>query len=112
LSELTDLPPLNKGSRLGRRPRLGSRTPTPFRPDETDGEAHAIPIETSLGRWYVMVILKTDKKNIIQKASQPLIYTLLILLFSTAIDFSARVAFHAPDCRFVRSRRGASPPEI
>lgn len=86
LSELTDLPPLNKGSRLGadlaRFPNANTVST-----DETDGEAHAIPIETSLGRWYVMVILKTDKKNIIQKASQPLIYTLLILLFSTAITF-------------------------
>jgi signal transduction histidine kinase len=86
LSELTSLPPLNKGSRLGadlaRFPNANAVST-----DETDGEAHAIPIETSLGRWYVIVILKTDKKNIIQKASQPLIYTLLILLFSTAITF-------------------------
>ena len=86
LSELTDLPPLNKGSRLGEDL---IRFPNAYTvsTDETDGEAHAIPIETSLGRWYVIVILKTDKKNIIQKASQPLIYTLLILLFSTAITF-------------------------
>ncbi len=86
LSELTDLPPLIKGSRLGfdlaKFPNANTVSTS-----ETDGEAHAIPIETSQGRWYVMVILKTDKKDIIQKASQPLIYTLFILLFSTAITF-------------------------
>jgi len=86
LSELTNLPPLNKGSRLGAD--LGKfPNANTVSTDETDGEAHAIPIETSQGRWYVMVILKTDKREIFQKATQPLIYTLLILLFSTAITF-------------------------
>lgn len=51
----------------------------------TDGEAHAIPIETNQGRWYVMVILKSDKGATAFRAAQPLIFTLLILLFSIAI---------------------------
>ena len=50
-----------------------------------DGEAHAIPIETNQGRWYVVVILKTEKGATAFRAAQPLIFTLLILLFSTAI---------------------------
>ena len=86
LSELTDLPPLIKGSRLGADLSQFPNANT-VSTNETDGEAHAIPIETSQGRWYVMVILKTDKGEIFQKATQPLIYTLLILLFSTAITF-------------------------
>ncbi|MDQ3710816.1 MAG: ATP-binding protein [Acidobacteriota bacterium] len=86
LSELTNLPPLMEGSRLGEDLNRFPNANT-ISTDDTDGVAHAIPIETSKGRWYVMVILKTDKKEIFQKASQPLIYTLLILLFSTATTF-------------------------
>ncbi len=86
LRDLTDLPPLLEGSRLGedldKFPNSGTVSD-----DDDDGEAHAIPIETSQNRWYVMVILKTDKKEIFQKASRPLIYTLLILLLSTATTF-------------------------
>lgn len=86
LKELTDLPPLLEGNRLGedldKFPNAGAVIN-----DETDGEAHAIPIETNQGRWYVMVILKTDKTEIIQKATRPLIYTLFILLLSTATTF-------------------------
>ena len=86
LSELTDLPPLIKGSRLGED--LGKfPNANAISTEETDGESYAIPIETDKGRWYVMVILKTDKKEVFQKATQPLIYTLLILLFSTATTF-------------------------
>lgn len=86
LKDLTDLPPLLEGGRLG-----GDLDKFPnanlVDDEETDGEARAIPIETDQGRWYVMVILKTDKRQIFQKASQPLIYTLFILLLSTATTF-------------------------
>jgi signal transduction histidine kinase len=86
LKDLTDLPPLLEGSRLGEdldkfpNPKTDSN-------EDMDGEAHAIPIETDKGRWYVMVILKTDKSQIFQKATRPLIYTLFILLLSTATTF-------------------------
>ena len=86
LSELKDLPPLMESSRLGEDLAKFPNANT-VESDETDGEAHAIPIETNQGRWYVMVILKTDKGEILQKASRPLLYTLLILLFSTATTF-------------------------
>ncbi len=86
LSELTDLPPLPEDSRLGedldKFPNSKAAAD-----DAADGEAHAIPIETSQGRWYVMVILKTDKSQIFQKATRPLVYTLFILLLSTATTF-------------------------
>ena len=84
LSDLKNLPPLSEGSRLGedagRFPNVNVASD-----EETDGEAHAIPIQTSEGRFYIMVILKNDRKETIQRATQPLIYTLLILLLSTAI---------------------------
>lgn len=86
LSELTDLPPLMQGSRLGQDLEKFPNAKTD-ESEETDGEMRAIPIETNQGRFYVLVTLKTDKKQLFQKATQPLIYTLLILLFSTATTF-------------------------
>jgi nitrogen fixation/metabolism regulation signal transduction histidine kinase len=86
LDEIKNLPPLMKGERLGEDLRKFPNADT-VESAQTDGEMHAIPVETSEGRFYVLVILKTDKQEIFQKATQPLLYTLLILLFSTAITF-------------------------
>ncbi len=84
LSELTNLPPLLEGKRLGEE--LDKFPNAKITENEnTDGEAHAIPIETSGGRFYVMVILKSDRREIAGKAARPLIYTLLVLLLSTII---------------------------
>jgi signal transduction histidine kinase len=86
LSDLKNLPPLMKTSRL----RLGEDAKkfpnvNVAADEETDDEAHAIPVPTTEGRWYVMVILKSDRKETVQRAARPLIYTLLILLLSTAV---------------------------
>ncbi|HMJ07959.1 MAG TPA: ATP-binding protein, partial [Pyrinomonadaceae bacterium] len=86
LSELKGLPPLLEGSRLGddlsHFPN-GSDADT----KNSEDEAHAIPIETSKGRWYVMVVLKNDKNEVAWRAAQPLVFTLAILLMSTLITF-------------------------
>ena len=83
LKDISDLPPLVNASRLGndrsRFPNADLINPN------SEAEAHAIPIETDQGRWYVMIILKTDKKDAFQKAAQPLVYTLAVLLISTLI---------------------------
>ena len=85
LADITDLPPLMEGSRLG--------DDLQYFPNKTgdvvhsDGEAHAVPIDTSDGRFYVMVLLKNDKKDAARRAAQPLIVMLAVLLFSTAITF-------------------------
>ena len=85
LSELKDLPPLIEdekklGADIGKFPNAKVDSN-----NETDGEAHAIPIQTTRGRWYVMVILETDKRLAVTKAARPLVYTLLVLLLSTII---------------------------
>ncbi len=85
LSELKNLPPLIEDEK-----KLGADINKFPNSDEilsqdTDGEAHAIPIQTTRGRWYVMVILETDKKEAAAKAAKPLVYTLLVLLLSTII---------------------------
>jgi len=85
LRDVTNLPPLMEGSRLG--PDI-ENFPNRKTADnkESDDEAHAIPIETtSDGRWYVMVLLKNNKTEAAWRAAQPLVYTLGIVLASTLI---------------------------
>lgn len=83
LADITDLPPLINANRLGNDRKNFPNAD--LSADLSDNEAHAIPIETSFGRFYVMVVLKTDKKEAFQRAAQPLIYTLGILSISTLI---------------------------
>lgn len=83
LKEINDLPPLVNANRLGNDRKNFPNAETPN--DSSDNEAHAIPIETNQGRWYVMVVLKTDKKETFQRAAQPLIYMLGVLSISTLI---------------------------
>lgn len=84
LSELQNLPPLVGAERLGEdRRKFPNAEATAD--DSTDGETHAVPIETNQGRYYVMVILKTDKAEAANKAARPLVYTLAILSISTLV---------------------------
>lgn len=86
LSDLTDLPPLMETSRLGNDVVHFPNANVAAEDGEAD-EAHAVPIETSKGRWYVMVLLRNDRGAAARRAAQPLIYTLGILLISTLITF-------------------------
>jgi len=86
LSELTNLPPLMEGKRLGNDLANFPNHKTDNNKSLND-EAHAVPIETSKGRWYVMVLLKNDKSRAAWRAAQPLVYTLGVLLVSSLITF-------------------------
>ncbi|CAN5423063.1 ATP-binding protein [soil metagenome] len=86
LADLTDLPPLMEGSRLGDDLKHFPNQRTESNKYQSD-EAHAIPIETSRGRWYVMVLLKNDRGAAARRAAQPVIYMLGILLGSSLITF-------------------------
>ncbi len=85
LIDLTNLPPPRGGPRLGDDLKQF--------PNQSTGEsskadvAHAIPVETSQGRWYVIVVLKSDPNAAVWRAAQPLVFTLGILLVSTLITF-------------------------
>ena len=83
LSDLPDLPPLKEGARLGEDianfPNANLKG--------GDDEARAIPIETSKGRWYVMVLLRNDKSEAARRAALPLIVTLVVLSLSTLVTF-------------------------
>jgi signal transduction histidine kinase len=111
LKDIKNLPPLMQSNRLGEDLEKFPNAHT-IEGEETDGETHAIPIETSQGRWYVMVILKTDKKEIFQKASQPLIYTLLILLFSTATTFFLVWQFTRPIANLSEAARRVAAGDL
>jgi len=95
LKDLTDLPPLMEGKRLGTDlqnfPNRRTRENRKY-----DDEAHAIPIETDAGRWYVMVLLRNDKKLAAWRAAQPVVYTMGILLISTLITFYLVLRFTRP----------------
>ncbi len=84
LADLKNLPPLLEGNRLGEDARNFPNANIAM-DEATDSEAHAISIKTSEGRFYLMVILKNDRREAVQRVTQPLIYTLLILLLSTAV---------------------------
>lgn len=86
LSDLTDLPPLMEGARLGDDLKNFPNRKTQINKNQND-EAYAIPIDTSDGRYYVMVLLKNDRNDASWRAAQPLIFTLGVLLVSSLITF-------------------------
>jgi signal transduction histidine kinase len=94
LSDLTDLPPLLESERLGND---ASHFPNAAGGSASHSdEAHAIPIETSQGRWYVMVLLINDPNAPVKRAAQPIFYTLGILLVSTLVTFYLVARFTRP----------------
>lgn len=84
LSDVKDLPPLMEGGRLG-----DDLANFPNQKEDAeklrDNEAHAVPIDTSEGRWYIMVILKNNRTEAMRRAAQPLLFTLIVWLISTAM---------------------------
>lgn len=83
LSDLTDLPPLTKGTILGED--LDNFPNKPVKEGKSpEVEAHAIPVQTSDGRYYVMVLLRNEK-DATWRAAQPLLATLGVLLISTLV---------------------------
>lgn len=111
LEELTDLPPLQEGRRLGEDLKnFPNRRTTENR--ESDDEAHAIPIDTDAGRYYVMVLLKNDKKEAAWRAGQPLVYTLGILLISTLITFYLVLRFTRPIANLSNAARRVADGDL
>ncbi len=86
IGDIQGLPPLMESSRIGDDLKNFPNPLTGDNKNQTD-EAHAIPIETSQGRWYVMVLLKNDKTLARWRAARPLVYTLGVLLVSSIITF-------------------------
>jgi signal transduction histidine kinase len=86
LGDLTDLPQLMEPERLGDdESHFPNADPANVKDD--NDEAHVVPIDTSQGRWYVMVLLKNDPRAAARRAAQPLVFTLILLLVSTLVTF-------------------------
>jgi len=85
LPDLTDLPPLMQPELLGDDAKNFPNADEDA--SSSDDEAHVLPVETSRGRWYVMVILHNDPRAAAFRAAKPLVFTLGILLVSTLITF-------------------------
>ena len=69
LKDVKDLPPLVNASRLSDEDRENFPN-ADTTADVGDDEAQVIPVVTTNGRWYVMVILKTDKAESAWRAAQ------------------------------------------
>lgn len=95
LSDLPDLPPLIEGERLGGDlANFPNRIATTNRTN--DDEAHVIPIETSKGRWFIMILLKNDRSAATWRAARPLVFTVGILLLSSLTTFFLVWRFSRP----------------
>ncbi len=95
LGDLKDLPPLMEGSRLGEDLKYFPNRKTEANREQPD-EAHAIPVQTSQGKWYVMIVLKHDPNEATWRAARPLIYTLGVLLVSSLITLLLVWRFSEP----------------
>jgi signal transduction histidine kinase len=111
LSELTDLPPLVQPYSLGEDAK--------YFPDADSGppakdqdEAHVLPVNTSKGRWYVMVLLRNDPTAAARRAAQPLIFTLAILLVSTLITFFLVWRFTRPISNLSNAARAVAKGDL
>lgn len=111
LSELTGLPPLMEGSRLGDDLKNFPNRKTANNKSQPD-EAHAIPIETSKGRWYVMVLLKNDKTEAMRRAARPLVYTLGVLLVSSLITLFLVWRFTRPIANLANAARKVAAGDL
>lgn len=80
--------------------------------EQTDAEAHAIPVQTSEDRWYIMVILKTDRAQSDRLAAQPLIYMLGILLLSTIITMFLVWRFSRPIANLSKAARRVADGDL
>ena len=111
LSDVKNLPPLMESSRLGED---AAKFPNAnvASDEESDSEAHAIPIGASDGRYYLMVILKNEGKETIQRASRPLLYTLSILLLSTAITIFLVWRFTRPIANLSNAARRVAEGDL
>ncbi len=111
LRDIKNLPPLVEANRLGTdRDQFPNADPNVNA--DLDGEAHAIPIETNRGRWYVMVILKTDQNEDALKAAQPLIYTLGILLVSTLVTIFLVWRFTRPIANLSKAAQSVAAGDL
>ncbi len=111
LSELTGLPPLIEGSRIGNDlDKFPNRQTTENK--EADDEAHVVPIETSKGRWYAMVLMRNDRNEAAARAAQPLVVTLLVLSITAFVTFILVWRFTRPIANLSNAARRVAEGDL
>lgn len=112
LKDIKDLPPLAETQeKLGEAYKQFPNANMEITED-TDSEAHAIPVQTNEGRWHIMIILKTNHKELDKLASQSLVYTFGILLFSTIITMFLVWRFSRPISNLSRAARRVASGDL
>ncbi len=111
LADIQDLPPLMEGSRLGDDLKQFPNQETANN-KQSDQEAHAVPIPTSFGRWYVMVLLENDRSEVMWRAARPLIVTLGVLLASSLVTFLLVWWFARPIANLAAAARAVAEGDL
>ncbi len=111
LADIDDLPPLMEGARLGADLQQFPNQENAEN-EKSDQEAHAVPIPTSFGRWYVMVLLENDRSEVIWRAAQPLIVTLGVLLASSLVTFLLVWWFAKPISNLAAAARAVAEGDL
>ncbi len=109
LADADDLPPLSEAERLGADLR---HFPNRWPNADSNGEAHAVPIDTTQGRWYIMVILRKNRSDAAWRAAQPLIVTLAVLSVSTLITFFLVWRFTRPIANLSNAARKVAEGDL
>ena len=107
LRNVTSLPPLVEDSRLSEDLKNFPNRKTAANKNAND-EAHAIPIETSKGRWYVMVLIRNQKSESTWRAARPLVFTLGTLIVSSLITFLLVWRFARPIANLSNAARAVA----
>lgn len=105
IRDLKELPPLMEGKeKLGED--IANFPNTANRDDpNANGEAHAIPVETTQGRFYVMIILENDKKQAALRAAQPLVFTIAVFIAAILVTMVLVWRFTTPIANLSRAAR-------
>jgi signal transduction histidine kinase len=85
LDELPNLPPLPDDVELSAEERAKFPVADENALGEFHGETHAVPVQTDEGRYIVLVVLRSERGGVAQRAILPLIYTLAVMLASTLV---------------------------
>jgi signal transduction histidine kinase len=111
LADIKDLPPLVEGERLGADiVHFPNRDPN--NSESRDAEAHVVPIQTSFGQWYVMVLFENDRSEAMWRAAQPLVYTLGLLLASSTVTFLFVWWFARPIANLAAAARAVAAGDL
>ena len=112
LRKAKGLPPLMEGAaKLGDDIENFPNAAVPAVPHD-DCEAHAIPVETSEGRYYVMVIMENDRKDDASRAAQSLLPTLGIFLVATLGAFFLVWRFTRPITNLSQAARRVADGDL